>query len=94
MNECHVLELRIGMNVKDHRSFSALLKQQGERPENLGLNGDSNSNLYVVGAVLWTPTFQAFFAASYAAFKNYDEHRLYCLIRSALLCYLGTRGKS
>lgn len=33
MNECHVLELRIGMNVKDHRSFSALLKQQGERPE-------------------------------------------------------------
>ena len=35
IHECHVLELRIGMNVKDHRSFSALLlKQQRERPEN------------------------------------------------------------
>ena len=33
IHECHLLERRIGMNVKDHRSFSALLKQQRERPE-------------------------------------------------------------
>ena len=32
-HECRVLERRIGMNVYDRRSFSALLKQQRERPE-------------------------------------------------------------
>ena len=33
IHECHVLELRIGMNVHDHRKVLALLKQQRERPE-------------------------------------------------------------
>ena len=33
IHECHVLELRIGLNVYDHRSVLALLKQQKERSE-------------------------------------------------------------
>lgn len=33
IHQCHVLELPIGMNVKDHRRFSALLKQQREKLE-------------------------------------------------------------
>ena len=39
--ECQVLELSIGMNIFDRSTFLALLKQQRERPEISGLNGDS-----------------------------------------------------
>ena len=37
IHECHVLELRITMNVSDHRSFLALLEQLREWPEILSL---------------------------------------------------------
>ena len=33
IQECHLVELRIRMNVYDHRSFSALQMQQREKPE-------------------------------------------------------------
>ena len=33
IQEYDVLELRIGINVDDHRSVLALLKKQRERPE-------------------------------------------------------------
>ena len=47
----HAIETLVGMNEFDHRIL-ALLDQQREQPENLGLNGDTNPDLCDASAVL------------------------------------------
>ena len=46
-----LFEMRIGMNEFDHRILG-LLRQERERPENSGLNRNSNPDLCDAGALL------------------------------------------
>ena len=42
----HVLELRIGTNKFDHRSFLSLFKQQRERPKKFRCTGSTDGALH------------------------------------------------
>ena len=55
-----VLELRIGMNENDHRSYLSLVISSSEKGQkNSDLNGDSNLDLCDAGAVLFELSYQA-----------------------------------
>ena len=53
------LELRIGMNENDHRSYLSLVISSSEKGQkNSDLNGDSNLDLCDAGAVLFELSYQ------------------------------------
>ena len=54
-----VLELRIGMNENDHRSYLSLVISSSEKGQkNSDLNGDSKLDLSDAGAVLFKLSYQ------------------------------------